>query len=341
MITISKSLVENQISLLKDKFTEQKEAIKSNLIELKENFKKEMSTAEVLFLDKIIDEFKSKSSNILIAFDLESIKKRIGEQPPKKFKQNRNNKILYLNDLILMSFGYDSLRTNFYPSFFDTLGIKSCVYCNSQLAVSVSKNRYPVAKKGRKKPLYSLGLETSAKYQLDHYYAKSKYPYLSASIFNLYPTCATCNNIKRTNEINFQLYSDKFIPSKYEFSLEKIGKAKYLISGKIEHLKIKFKDPDKLDENIKSPSSFEDTFHISSIYNTQIDLVQELFLKKKIYDELYKSTLKSSFKKIFNDVNLSNRVFLGNYIKESEIHKRPMAKFMQDIAHDIEFIKKK
>ncbi|MFN5443350.1 MAG: hypothetical protein ACK48V_03885 [Crocinitomicaceae bacterium] len=340
MISIPKSSVEQQIALCLDKFNAHKKSIKLNLITLKRSCKKDMSSDEVLFLDKIIDEFKKGADNILTTFDLDSIKNRIGEQPVKKLKQIRKDKILYLNDLILMSFGYDSLRANFYPTFYDQLGIKSCVYCNSQLAVSVSKNRYPISKKGRIKPLYSLGDEIVAKYQLDHYYPKSKYPYLSASVYNLYPTCATCNNIKRANEVNFQLYSEKTTPSKYQFSLDKIGKAKYLITGRIEYIQIKFDDPDKIDKNIKSPCSFEDTFHISSIYNTQIDLVQELFLKKKIYDDVYKSILKSSFKQLFNDVNLSNRILLGNYVHENEIHKRPMAKFMQDIAHDIGFIKK-
>lgn len=339
MISIEKAIVEKSILNFSKEFRNQRGEIKSNLWETRKKYSKDLSKAELNFLSAIIKEFDKKSGNILIESDLTSVINNIGELPPVKFKQIRKNEVIYLKDLILMDLGYDSLRSNFYPIFFDQLGIKSCVYCNSQLAVSVTKNRYPVSKKGRKKPLYSLGNEIAAKYQLDHYHPKSKYPYLSASIFNLYPTCATCNNIKNQTEVDFVLYSDKVVPSKYKFFLEKIGKAEYLNTGDRRHLKVRFEDPDKKVENIKSPGSFEDTFHISSIYNTQIDLVEELFLKKKIYDDVYKSILKKSFTKIFNDVNVSNRILLGNYFNENEIHKRPMAKFMQDIARDIELIK--
>jgi hypothetical protein len=37
---------------------------------------------------------------------------------------------------------------------------------------------------------------------------------------------------------------------------------------------------------------------------------------------------------------LSNRLIVGNYARESEIHIRPLAKFKQDIAKQIGLIEK-
>jgi len=337
MISIDKRIVEEQIRSFKSQFNNQHDSIKENLIEMRRLYSKNMSKEEAKFLNKIIVEFKTKTNSLLIEYDLDSIKDRIGEIPPQKITQNRKNKIIYLKDLILMAFGYDYLRSDFYPTFYDSIGIRACVYCNSQLTVSVSKNRYPVSKKGRKKPLYSLGNEVSAKFQLDHYYPKSKYPYLSASVFNLYPSCATCNNIKSANPVDFRLYTNKLEPSRYRFYLDTDSKAEYLKSNDIDDIKVKFLDPDKETDNIKSPGSFEDTFHLSSIYNTQKDIIEELFYKRRAYDESYKSVLKKSFSSIFNDTNLSKRIILGNYTDEADIHKRPLSKFMQDIADDIFF----
>jgi hypothetical protein len=66
--------------------------------------------------------------------------------------------------------------------------------------------------------------------------------------------------------------------------------------------------------------------------------VEELILKAKIYTKTYKKALLKSFPKLLTSVNLSNRLILGNYIDSNEIHKRPMAKFMQDIAQQLKLI---
>jgi hypothetical protein len=85
-------------------------------------------------------------------------------------------------------------------------------------------------------------------------------------------------------------------------------------------------------------SSFQETFDIKGIYETQKDIVEELILKALIYTPNYKKTLIENFPKIFNDVNLSNRLIVGNYVQSDEIHRRPMAKFIQDIAKQIKLI---
>jgi hypothetical protein len=337
MIPIDKRIIDNTIMLYIKDFNSQRIEIKRNLSNLLKTQQKQMSKNEITFLKLIIKELRNDQNNLLIEYDLDSVINRIGPIPESKLKVQKSNKTLTLKDLIVLSFKYDELRGDFYPKFYSEIGIKTCVYCNSQLAVSVLKNKYPQQRKGRKKALYSLGEEYSAKYQLDHNRAKDKYPYLAACVFNLYPSCATCNNIKRTTNVDFELYSTTLQTSKYKFSLDRVGKAHYLNGGGKENLKIIFTDPDKPNPNIKSEGSFEDTFHISSIYNTQIDLVEELIFKKKVYDKVYKDIYKNCFKAISFDIEIAIRSLIGNYIKPEDIHKRPMSKFIQDISDDIDF----
>lgn len=65
------------------------------------------------------------------------------------------------------------------------MGLKTCVYCNSQAAE------------------YGAG---TLFYQLDHFMPQSKYPYLGTCFFNLQPSDSSCNIHKSNKLCDFQLY---------------------------------------------------------------------------------------------------------------------------------------
>lgn len=234
---------------------------------------------------------------------------------------------------------YEKRRSDFYPGYFQKLGIRSCVYCNSQFALVVDCQEFD--KKEKRKPTTI----AEAKFQLDHFLAKSQYPCFSISLFNLNPVCATCNNIKGGLEVNFKLYNEddnSINKSNYEFNLENGCVADYLTSNlKKEKLKITFEDPDKPDPLKLGKNSLNDTFDIKGIYDTQIDIVEEIIQRRRVYNSSYRKTLVESFPDLFNHSNLSERTLLGNYHLAEDIHKRPMAKFMQDIDRHVKSILEK
>ncbi|NWF65857.1 MAG: hypothetical protein HXX81_00125, partial [Campylobacterales bacterium] len=59
------------------------------------------------------------------------------------------------------------------------LGITVCPYCNRNYIFNFQKNK---------------SLEATS--QLDHFFDKSTYPYFAVSIYNLVPSCQTCNQRK-------------------------------------------------------------------------------------------------------------------------------------------------
>jgi len=221
-------------------------------------------------------------------------------------------------DLLVKYMGYSTLRNSFYPSFFNKIGIKVCVYCNSLLAVSVRSS------KGKK----------VARFEIDHYLPKSSYPCFSTSFFNLYPSCGECNGRKSNNLVEFNLYSNDYNEinkSNFSFEIDKKSLIKYKVNGVQEKLKINFNEP--------LGAGFNDSFAIEGIYSTQLDLAEELVIKSMIYTDSYKSSLLTSFNKLYkNKKDISNRLILGNYTDVKDIHKRPMAKFTQDIARQLELI---
>ena len=230
---------------------------------------------------------------------------------------------------LLKEMGYEDYRSTLYPRFFSGLGIKACVYCNSQLTVSVDAETY-----NQKKRIATATVK--AKFQVDHHIAKSDYPCFSISYYNLYPACATCNNIKRANPVTFKLYNEtaKPIPSVYKFALKPGCQVKYELSLDPNDIKFTFTDPDKPSTDYIL-GSLTDTFDIRGIYETQIDLIEEILLKARVYNDAYKATLLKEFPELFTKSSLSDRVLLGTYADEEDIHKRPMTKFIQDIAKSL------
>ena len=108
-----------------------------------------------------------------------------------------------------------------------------------------------------------------------------------------------------------------------------------MTSNDRDKIEIIFKDPSKPDRETTVVGSFQDTFDIEGIYETQKDLVEELILKATVYDASYRESLVKSFPELFTDASLSNRFFLGTYTEPEDIHKRPMTKFTQDIAKQL------
>ena len=210
---------------------------------------------------------------------------------------------------------FQNMLTSFY---FEKIEIKSCVYCNSQLALTVRKVN---------------GIKC-AKFQVDHYYSKSEFPVFSISFYNLYPVCGPCNNSKSSNKVKFNLYSDSyndFKTSKFKFEIDKKSILKYRVNGIDSELLIKFHEP--------TNANFKRTFAIEGIYETQKDIAEELVLKSMIYNKSYTDSLRIGLEKLYKDkAPMLERLLVGNYTEENDIHKRPMAKFTQDLAKQLKLI---
>lgn len=237
----------------------------------------------------------------------------------KKYKPFKNKLIDIMGYTRLRSYNKNSKIKPIYPQFFRDLGIKACVYCNSQLTITTVKNNTKYV----------------GRFQVDHYVDKASYPCFSISFVNLYPVCSSCNNKKGGKDINFELYFDdsiKVLKSDFKFSIDRSSIADYRLTKDDSSLKIFFDDND---------SKLNELFAVKEIYETQKDLAAEIIAKSEIYNESYKTVLQNSFSKLYGKGKQSinfNRIILGNYTEPKDIHKRPMSKFTQDIAKQLKLL---
>ncbi|HUW08068.1 MAG TPA: hypothetical protein VMW01_17655 [Williamwhitmania sp.] len=223
---------------------------------------------------------------------------------------------------ILEALDYEEFRKSYAHKIIETIGLKTCPYCNAMLTVVTN------SKNGNKK----------SRFQLDHFFPKSKYPLLSISFFNLIPSCGNCNITKSSRNVtlglDFHLYANDTPLEGFTFQITKCSEAKYRLSNNRDDIEVGFKHGQ--DGNTKYATNHDKTYGISELYNTQIDIVEELFWKSKAYSA---SRIKELSLILKIDEALVHRMVIGSYIDKEDIHKRPLTKFTQDIARQLKLIK--
>lgn len=218
------------------------------------------------------------------------------------------------------AFDYTSHRKNGLIKFAKYLNVKSCPYCNMHYTLYAE---------------ISGGTEKLAKFQFDHFYPKKVYPILSMSLYNLIPSCSICNHTKSTKtsmSLDFHPYHSD-ISKIFKFRLHDPLK---VYSGRI----IDEIDIDLIanDPNLQQEvDTFSNAFHLKTLYQRHGDIAQEVF--DKAYEYPYYSN-PDNFKWLSNcQPDYIKRLWMGTYISEQDIHKRPMTKFIQDLWEQARGIK--
>lgn len=230
---------------------------------------------------------------------------------------------------IVEAMNYKHVREskNGYLKYFDKLDIKACVYCNASYIMNVRTKK-------RDNKGFQTDEELKGRFELDHFFPKSKYPFLCISFFNLIPCCPCCNRWKSDDESTFSLYTSKKDElDAFSFYLTDFSMIEYCLKHNVNKLKIKLKSND-----IKLKYNHEARFHIEELYEHFKDEAEEIFWIYLSRNNSYFKQAMESFKMVFDNKALL-RIMYGVYEGEENIHKRPLSKMKQDILHQLKLIK--
>lgn len=319
MISIHIDKVKNVQNAFKDEINRQRNNALLELVTLKNA---NNNTNETAYLDRVIHLFTDTSYLLKTPTEIDNIISNMPQLPQLRQDNNGNDLKIQLSHEIQKALGYKQLRKDFYPKYFKKIGIKTCVYCNSQLTIVLMKSK----------------TEIDARLEVDHHYSKSEFPYLSISLFNLFPCCSSCNKRKSSTPVNFNLYTDdilKLQKSGYNFNITRTSMCNFLLTKDEESIEINFNEPDGPPIGNKS---LQDAFSIKEIHETQKDIIAELIIKSQIYNKSFKKILQKSFSNLSLNQNDFDRVIVGNYTQEKDIHKRPFSKMTMDIAKQLGLI---
>lgn len=207
------------------------------------------------------------------------------------------------------------------------IGVNVCVYCNRSYTFTLGTD----SKKG-------------TRFQFDHFFHQSKYPYLALSFFNLIPSCYICNDTLK-NEEEFSLDTN-IHPYVEGFSNDLVFTIKpkniNFINGNHSAYRIKFKKGSHSKWNsAKLKSAFRNIliFRLNDLYNMHKDYVDEIIQKSIVYSPAYLQGLYIKYQgTLFKNVEDVNRFVLGNYTTEINYHKRVLSKLTTDISKELGLI---
>jgi len=237
----------------------------------------------------------------------------------KKYPQD----IIFVELLKLHNF-YDSFSKDWNYKIVKTLNIKACLYCN------------------RESILYFNGNSTTA--EIDHFYPRSLYPFLSISFHNLIPSCKTCNSKfkgARDTDINKILYP-------YQESLHHNIHFKYdgiKSLNNLKNKKLNFFDESRVDFSINAVNDNKiaiehiELFKLKVLYDEHKDTIVELLQKRVIYSDSYIDELLNKYEgTLFKNKEDLLRLITCGYVNDEDINKRPLSKLIKDISEELKLI---
>ena len=214
------------------------------------------------------------------------------------------------SELIIDAMNYESLRIgaakngrDLLIDNFRILKIKTCVYCNSQYAVSLDDNE-------------------TVGFDFDHVYPKSKYPYLSTNFFNLVPCCPVCNRTKSNVDYKVDFYVDKDPKTLFSYRLDINSIVEYQLSRKNDELVVEVCD--------KSEKGMANGLHLEAFCNQHKDVAEDVLIKAYKYTDSSLKGLEATL-----GVNFY-RLWYGVYENESDVYRRPLSAMTNDIVKQID-----
>ncbi len=225
-----------------------------------------------------------------------------------RYSKEALNKIFFR---IFVDYGYNKLDK---LKFIKNINLGSCPYCNRNYIFSINK-------RGSVKP------------EIDHFYPKSLYPYLSISYFNLIPSCPTCNGFgAKEGKDTFYVY-----PIHNPYTLKEVDFKFSILPLNVDFYNSVEKEKynyDNFEIELYGNKSNLDVFKLVELYKQHKDIVLELLIKKTYYPKSYIEELKRfGFSK-----DEIYRYLLCNYSKDEELHKRPLSKLIKDISEELEIL---
>lgn len=197
------------------------------------------------------------------------------------------------------------------------IGVTVCPYCNrSYIFTSNKKGTRP---------------------QYDHYFPKSKYPYLALSMYNLIPCCAVCNGLKHDDDTAenpiIYPYLDSY-GNQVKFEANGVGHdniASWLGAATKYEIKLQYKDG--MDPYLKKriEQAFK-IFKLEDLYSKHSDYIRDILRTAYIYHDDYFEELVIQYPNLFHNKQEARDLVFFNYLEEKDWGKRVLAKLTHDIV---------
>jgi len=237
-----------------------------------------------------------------------------------EIKESIDTKYSTKTNLIKQFFNYDKaqgklskLQPKISLFFEDKVEVHTCYFCNIEF-INKFKKSDSKSKNG---------------FTLDHYIDKGKYPYLALSLYNLIPSCYTCNSkVKNVVEIN------NLSPSSINFDFDtKVKFRTFIINKNLQINEVKDFNLQLKEDFSKEYIEYVDGFLLNERYEYHKIKVIEMINKRKEYpDSRIKELAKLTEK---TEEEVKQDLFAEYLFEDDDLHKRPLSKLTRDISKEL------
>ncbi|WP_459195799.1 HNH endonuclease [Wukongibacter baidiensis] len=207
------------------------------------------------------------------------------------------------------------------------LDIRTCPYCNRQYITPAFHEE-----------------DGCIRADLDHFYPKSKYPYLAMSLYNLVPCCKFCNSsLKLKKPFSYETHLNPYEGGFDELLKFSFRPKKYNLSGDDKY-KIEILLKESVDLNDKKKALLQKSqnnakvFKVETLYNYHCQEVEDIIKKRIVYSKNFVNEIKKALKAISSREITDKEVLefiLPNYIGKEKLHERTLAKLYKDIVEEL------
>lgn len=194
-----------------------------------------------------------------------------------------------------------------------------CPYCNRQYIFTLSN--------GQVRP------------QFDHYYPKSRYPYLALSLYNMIPSCSICNMAKSSLDtlatpIIYPFEEEMGSEAQFKIKRKKGGNFVRMLQGISNEFVIDLDTTNAKNETIIVNQMVK--LHLNDLYNEHKEYIMDIIKSKYINSSERINELLISFPALFDSYeDVKSLLYMTNIQKESW-GNRPLSKLTYDIDRQLE-----
>ena len=204
-----------------------------------------------------------------------------------------------------------------------TVGKNTCVYCNRQYVFTVERGDGEVKEDRIARPVF------------DHWFAKSKHPLLSLSLFNLIPSCSICNSsVKIEDEYTLATHIHPYVHEDghpyFTFRVTPAAKKKLKWEVKLDAM------PGSKEEKTINDLCLNEQYTMHG--TTEVNDLMEFKYKyptgylKQLMTDVLKDAAKNGHDLTIEEVY---RMLFGTELNHDKFLDRPLSKMKHDILHDM------
>jgi len=254
--------------------------------------------------------------------------KRSGNGNPILSQREQNIKAIYEQRTALLRkvFDYDkfiSKDSDFSYQLSNVKKINACPYCNRQYTLTIEK-------KTRAGEVVS----HIAKPHFDHWFAKSRFPLLALSFYNLIPSCAVCNSSIKGSKL--MALNDHIHPYCQQAGYEPHFKFRLLFTGEKDYELYTTKSIFPTEEQMKSDFFIEDAYK----YHENLEIADLVNLYQAHEGTYLRKWMKAILKDLQPEKSVSEivRMVFGAEIDAAKMKDRPLSKLKKDLLEQFHII---